>query len=507
MNPAAPFYIRARRREGPVPLTVKVVQGIGAMPEVFKNFAFNTFLLLYYSQVRGLPAGEVGLVIGAALILDAAADPLIGAFSDTLRSRLGRRHPLMLAAALPMAAGLFATFAAPALAPGGLLAWCFATVVATHLATSFFVLPWSALFAEFSDDYAERTSIVTWRFAWGGLGGVAFGFACWTFVFRSSQAFPKGQLDPAAYLRFAPVVAIAVLASILAATLGTRGEIPYLLQPASRAPRFHPAAFAAQLAAVLRNRDFLVIFLGLLTSSAIAGSQASLDIYLQSWFWGLGPHELRWLSIALLGAVVGFAVAGRLQARFEKKTLMLGSFLLLLADGMGVVALRLLSVMPANGDPALLPILVVNELARALLTTVLLIMLVSMIADTLDSQELASGLRQEGLFSAALSFSAKATTGLGALISGLILEHVVGWPQGAVAASHVTPRLLIRLGVVDGLLLPALYLVPFAVCLPYSIGRGRHGEIRAALEARRAAAAASGPALDLPADLRAEMEV
>ena len=45
-------------------------------------------------------------------------------------------------------------------------------------------------------------------------------------------------------------------------------------------------------------------------------------------------------------------------------------------------------------------------------------MLASMLADTLDVQELRTGRRQEGIFAAALAFSGKATGGVGALIAG-----------------------------------------------------------------------------------------
>ena len=66
-------------------------------------------------------------------------------------------------------------------------------------------------------------------------------------------------------------------------------------------------------------------------------------------------------------------------------------------DGVAMVGLRLLHApMPPNGSMAsLLVILVGNEIFRGYMTTVLGIMFVSMLADTLDVQELATGKRQE----------------------------------------------------------------------------------------------------------------
>ena len=40
-----------------------------------------------------------------ALLLDAVSDPIVGVYSDNFKSKLGRRHPLMYAAAIPL--GIF----------------------------------------------------------------------------------------------------------------------------------------------------------------------------------------------------------------------------------------------------------------------------------------------------------------------------------------------------------------------------------------------------------------
>ena len=55
------------------------------------------FLLLYYSQVLGLDPALAGLAMMIALVFDAISDPLVGAWSDRLRSRWGRRHPFLFA--------------------------------------------------------------------------------------------------------------------------------------------------------------------------------------------------------------------------------------------------------------------------------------------------------------------------------------------------------------------------------------------------------------------------
>ena len=70
-----------------------------------------------------------------------------------------------------------------------LLGWLFVTVVITHVSMSLFVVPWTALYAEFSDDYAERTVIVTWRYAIGLFGSLTVHLLHLQFIFASTPQY------------------------------------------------------------------------------------------------------------------------------------------------------------------------------------------------------------------------------------------------------------------------------------------------------------------------------
>ena len=96
-------YVREKTRQGKVPVSTKLVQGVGSIPDTFKNFAFNTFLLFFYNQVLGMSASLASVALGIAVVFDAITDPVIGSISDNLRSKMGRRHPLMYLSALPLA--------------------------------------------------------------------------------------------------------------------------------------------------------------------------------------------------------------------------------------------------------------------------------------------------------------------------------------------------------------------------------------------------------------------
>ncbi len=483
-------FSRARERAGKVPTSVRIFQGIGALPDVFKDFAIKTFLLLYYNQVLGLPASYASLALFIALIVDAVTDPVVGSYSDNFRSRWGRRHPFMYAAALPLGVSIYFLFAPPALETElGLFAWLLMFVVATRVCMTFFLIPWNALFAEFSDDYQERSAIVTYRFLMAWVGGIAFSFAVYSWVFPSTAAHPMGQLNPESYATFALVLACAIVVAVLVTTHLTRNQIPFLMQPDGEFRPFRFSQVLGEVRLALGNRDFLVLFCAVLASSVVLGTHGAFEIYMRTYFWGLDTGSLRWLALSFMGALLAFLTVLPLQARFDKKHLLVGCSIMLLIAGIALVSLRFLDVLPPNGDPNLLMLLVADSIVRAYLGTTALIMFVSMVADTLDVQELNTGLRQEGVFNAAIAFSAKATSGIGLLIAGVLLDTIIGLPRGTPPA-EVGSEIVIRLGVVDGLILPLFNVVWMVLVLRYRITRDQHVEVRAGLDQRRRALAA-----------------
>jgi glycoside/pentoside/hexuronide:cation symporter, GPH family len=142
-------------------------------------------------------------------------------------------------------------------------------------------------------------------------------------------------------------------------------------------------------------------------------------------------------------------------------------------------------VLPANGDPLLLAILVGAATFGAAIAVVQGIIGASVVADILDDHELRTHHRQEAMFSAALSFSGKAVSGLGIIVGGLVLK-LVDIPAGT-APADVAPAAITRLGLIVGVGVPLLYLIPISLIRRYRITRTAHAEIRRALDARRAA--------------------
>ena len=100
---AAPKASHAKPATREVSLWTRFAYGFGSVAFGVKDNGFAYFLLIFYSQVVGVDSRAVSAAISIALVFDAFTDPLVGYFSDNLHTRWGRRHPLMYAAAVPVA--------------------------------------------------------------------------------------------------------------------------------------------------------------------------------------------------------------------------------------------------------------------------------------------------------------------------------------------------------------------------------------------------------------------
>ena len=87
----------------PLGWPTKIAYSLGAVSQAVKTRVISVFLLLYYNQIVGLDAALVSTLIMVTVIFDALVDPAVGQASDNFKSKLGRRHPFMYAAALPAA--------------------------------------------------------------------------------------------------------------------------------------------------------------------------------------------------------------------------------------------------------------------------------------------------------------------------------------------------------------------------------------------------------------------
>jgi Na+/melibiose symporter-like transporter len=173
-----------------------------------------------------------------------------------------------------------------------------------------------------------------------------------------SEEFPVGQLNPAGYPKLALAAGLIISTGALATTWLTRREIPFLRQHAGESPAFGLRQTLRELIQALRNRQFALVFIIVLISSAIGGTTANINIYMTTYFWGFTTEDLRWFALSAVGALLAFPLVAAIQIRWDKKYILLSCAIISLFEGIALVNLRFLDVLPQNGEPMLLVILV-----------------------------------------------------------------------------------------------------------------------------------------------------
>ena len=470
-----------------MPFFTKIMQAFGGIATSTKDLVFRSFLLLYYNQVLGLPASTASFVLLISLIVDAVSDPMVGTWSDNFKHKLGRRHFLMLLSVLPFSLSLFLLLAPPDLSDQGLTIWFLVFTVLTRLSFTFYAVPWGALFAELTDDYAERSSLLAYRAGVGWVVGIVFVWVSYGVIFAAGDGYEQGQLNPDNYWPFAVMSGLCVFVAGLVTTLTTLDQVPYL-RSIETAPKVTLVKMFKELKLILKNRDFLFLFLSVLASSVIIGTNQAFENYMNTYFWGFGGEELQYMAYTVIGGVAAFLTIVLLQKVFDKKHLLVGCSIGVMIVTAVPVTLRLLELTPPIGSMGLVYLVVASVTVNAYLATVALVMFASMIADVVDAQELQTGLRQEGLFNAAITFSGKATNGAGILIAGLLIDHVIGLEQG-VTLQTVDQDAVWRMAIIDAYVVPLFNVVWLMLAMRYTITREKHAQIRAQLDLRRQAQA------------------
>jgi glycoside/pentoside/hexuronide:cation symporter, GPH family len=454
-------------------LSTKLFYGFGSVAFGVKDNGFSTLLLLFYNQVVGLPSGLVGSAIMIALVVDAFLDPIVGQLSDNLRSRWGRRHPFMYASALPVALSYLLLWNPPHWSNGALFIYLVVVAIVVRTFITFYEIPSSALVAELSDDYDERTVFFAWRFFFGWFGGLSIAILAFRVLLVPDATHPVGQLNPAGYAHYGLIAAIIMFAAILISAAGTHRHIPQFHIPPPR--RMRAGRMIAEMFATLANRSFLMLMIAGLFFYAATGLVFALNVYFQTYLWELSAQQISFFSIlGFVAAALSFGFALPLSRRYGKKHSAIVLFVLALAIGATPLALRLANLPPENSDPMLLPLLLGFATLSLTLSIASTILLASMLTDVVEDDVLRTGRRSEGLFFAASSFMQKTSSAAGVFLSGLLLA-VAHFPAGA-RPGHIDMAVVRQLAFLYLPLLVLLYGIAMVFVGFYRITRENHEE-------------------------------
>lgn len=422
-----------------VPTRVKLSFGFGAVAFGIKDNGFSLLLLIYYNQVIGVPAAIVGTAVLIALLMDAFVDPVIGHFSDNLRTKWGRRHPFLYASAIP--AGLFflLLWNPPDASDTGMFFYILGIAFLVRATMSCFEVPMAALGPELTSDYHERTRLFGLRFFFGWLGGATMLLFTFAVLLAPTPDYPNGQLNPAGYQDYAIIASAIMTSVILLSALGTHSEIKHL--PKTDRLDLTLGQTFREIFRSLSNRGFLILMTGGFCANASQGISFGLLTYFITYYWEFESTALAWYVLGLLFGIGGAVIGSSLLSRRIGKRRAAVAFLIaaVLLQPIPYLA-RIADIFPANGEPLLLPLLLLFIATGTGALVAALILKISMLTDVIEDDAERSGTRSEGIFFAGNFFIQKVVSGAGVFISSAILAFAA-FPDQAVPGDVADPVL------------------------------------------------------------------
>ena len=153
-----------------IKLTEKIGYGFGDMASSMFWKLFGAYLMIFYTDVFGLPAAVVGTMFLITRIWDSAFDPIVGVVADRTHSRWGKFRPYLLWLAVPFGIIGILTFVTPDWSPTGKLIYAYVTYSLMMMIYSAINVPYASLLGVMSPNPKERSTLSTYRMTFAYIG-------------------------------------------------------------------------------------------------------------------------------------------------------------------------------------------------------------------------------------------------------------------------------------------------------------------------------------------------
>jgi GPH family glycoside/pentoside/hexuronide:cation symporter len=475
---------------GKVPFWRKIAYGFGALSG---NFMLNVpwaFIGPIYNVALKLDPVLIGIATAIPRIFDAISDPWVGNLSDNTRSRFGRRIPYMFSGALLSAAVLPLMWMPPSQSTWMLFS--FLAVTASMFAVSYtlYIIPYSALGFELTSDYNERTRLLAWPNYIGLLGSFVI---MWVpnMLYRWTA---DPDLPGKAHVLFPSELAAARWISVgVGILIIVFGWIPvFFLKEPQAAQKQNPIKILDALKYTLQNRAYLML---LITSLIVQGGLSTVGVFgfYVNTYLVFGGDKSMGTEIGAVGgnlytvsAYIGVFMLAKIATSIGKKVAM-HCGLLIAAVGSASYGWTLsserfsfLGLPEYTYLPLIAPFIIGLGLQGCWM------LFVSMTGDVCDEDELRTGLRREGMYSAITGFSQKISLAFAGLFGGLILKYS-GFDAAAAETSGVAPEVLDNMKTFFVLGQTGVFLLAFIMISFFPITKKRALETRRILDERRKA--------------------
>ena len=384
--------------------------------------ALSSYLVFYSTVILKIPGSLIGLIIAISVVWDAVSDPIMGYISDDTMSRLGRRHFYILIGTISVSiTNLMLWNISVDLSTWSKFSWILLSVLLIKTFLTIFVTPYSALGAELSTDYNERSIIQAVKTIFF-LSAIFLITAGAMFIFfRPTASYPIGQLNPKAYRNIAILSSFVMLVSGMITYMSTKKFIPYLPKAKKQMEKFTTAEFIRKIHFSLANKNYRAVFFGYLftnLASAIIGT-IGLHTFTYSFYldnYNIGIIFALQFAVCIISQPLWVKIAEKID---KNNAVKLGLKLSILGCLILFVLVMLREQVKLHYEYLLIYSVVIGFGSSGLFSIPL-----SMIADTVDQQEYETDERNEGIYYGMLTFGYKISQSLAIIIFGIVLDLI-----------------------------------------------------------------------------------
>lgn len=473
----SPAVVEAR----PLSLINKLIYGSGDWGRASFNTLRQIFYAIFLTDVVGIDPRLASIAALVSTVWDAINDPLVGSFSDKLRTKWGRRRPFLILFAIPFIGAFLVLWWAPpwhsqiALTATVTLAYMLADTIQTLI-----TVPYLSLTPEIAQGYDERTSLTSLRMFFNLLASLVTAVAAPMIV---DSAVKSGAGLQQGYL-------------LVAAIFGSLAAIPFIVifffikeRPLEMEDQVENLTLKDTIRVLVDNAPFRFAT-GIYVLNWISFDLVGLMLpyFLTYWIGGgnlINEINLAGMNISLTSVILGILMIVAVCA-LPLWTALAHKFSKRWAYIVGMIFWIVVQMLIYFVQPGHITLMIVLATLAGLSVSTAHVMPEAIFPDVIDWDELRTHKRREGTYYGAVNFLRKLSSA-GAIFIAL---QILGWfgyksPTQGVLQFSQSPVTLQAIRFLTGPLVAILLLVAIFIAWKYPLSRDRQKRIRKALLRRQ----------------------
>lgn len=392
------------------------------------TFILSTSILMkFYTDIMGVGAGVVGLIMMIARFVDSVTDVTMGRICDAFKpTAAGKFKPWLIRMCIPVAAASFIMYM-PGLAGDFVVTWSNEVRIA-YLAITYILwgsfcytginIPYGSMASAISSDPGDRQSLSTFRTMGGMLAGMVIGMGLPLVAYDKITSATGEELSVLNGTKVAIAAAVfsvlAIGCYILAYKLITE-RVPY------KAPEKHETVSVRQmLKNAVTNRALISIIAASIVMLLAQLTMQNMGSYIYPDYYGDGKGQTMASAMMMVGMLIASAMSKPLSAKYGKAEVSVVSCLSAV-----VICIITWLLKPAN-----MYVFVALQALNWVGLGVFSMVSWALITDVIDYSEIKNGIREDGSVYALYSFARKLGQAAAAGLTGLLLE-MIGYNEKA----------------------------------------------------------------------------